>query len=98
MRRMNMKMSSHESLNNNNYGSKRMTMISKPKTRSSYFSIESMVVLVGLTVSLLILPLILPPLPPPPFMLLLLPICILGVLVLFAFMPSTSTARYKVMV
>ncbi|KAL1196589.1 Protein AUXIN-REGULATED GENE INVOLVED IN ORGAN SIZE [Cardamine amara subsp. amara] len=38
------------------------------------FSLESLVLLVGLTASLLILPLVLPPLPPPPFMLLLIPI------------------------
>ncbi|CAL9122502.1 unnamed protein product [Musa textilis] len=55
---------------------------------SNYFSTESFVVLVCLTVSLLILPLILPPLPPPPSMLLLLPIGILVVLMILAFMPS----------
>ncbi|KAL0848455.1 hypothetical protein Bca101_021702 [Brassica carinata] len=41
---------------------------------ANYFSLESLVILVGLTASLLILPLVLPPLPPPPFMLLLIPI------------------------
>ena len=55
---------------------------------ASYFSLESLLLLVCLTVSLLILPLILPPLPPPPFMLLLLPIVILAVLMILAFMPS----------
>ncbi|XP_056161311.1 protein AUXIN-REGULATED GENE INVOLVED IN ORGAN SIZE-like [Syzygium oleosum] len=55
---------------------------------SGYFSLQSLYVLICLTVSLLILPLILPPLPPPPFMLLLLPIGILVVLVILAFMPS----------
>ncbi|KAK3035390.1 hypothetical protein RJ639_032918 [Escallonia herrerae] len=55
---------------------------------ASYFSLESLLLLVCLTASLLILPLILPPLPPPPSMLLLLPICILGVLMILAFMPS----------
>ncbi|KAL3828418.1 hypothetical protein ACJIZ3_017220 [Penstemon smallii] len=53
-----------------------------------YFTLESLFLLFCLTVSLLILPLILPPLPPPPFMLLLLPICILGLLMILAFMPS----------
>ncbi|KAI3459893.1 hypothetical protein Pfo_016556 [Paulownia fortunei] len=53
-----------------------------------YFTMESLVLLVCLTVSLLILPLILPPLPPPPFLLLLLPICILALLMILAFMPS----------
>ncbi|RRT68367.1 hypothetical protein BHE74_00041695 [Ensete ventricosum] len=55
---------------------------------SNYFSTESFVVLICLTVSLLILPLVLPPLPPPPSMLLLLPIGILVVLMILAFMPS----------
>lgn len=54
----------------------------------SYFSLESLFILICLTASLLVLPLILPPLPPPPFMLLLLPICLLLVLVVLAFMPS----------
>ncbi|XP_022974015.1 ARGOS-like protein [Cucurbita maxima] len=46
-------------------------------------------VLVCLAASLLILPLILPPLPPPPLMLLLLlPIGIMGMLMVLAFMPS----------
>ncbi|CAL5417161.1 unnamed protein product [Camellia sinensis] len=67
------------------------------------FSIESSLLLVCLTASLLILPLILPPLPPPPFMLLLLPIGILAVLMILAFMPSsdvrhiTTTATYTYM-
>ena len=55
---------------------------------ASYFSLESLLLLICLTASLLILPLILPPLPPPPFMLLLLPIGILAVLMILAFMPS----------
>lgn len=54
----------------------------------SYFSLESLLLLVCLTASLLLLPLILPPLPPPPFMLLLLPIAILALLMFLAFMPS----------
>lgn len=54
----------------------------------SYFSLESLFILICLAASLLVLPLILPPLPPPPFMLLLLPICLLVVLVFLAFMPS----------
>lgn len=55
---------------------------------SSYFSVESVLVLLFLTASLLLLPLILPPLPPPPFSLLLLPIGILFVLLILAFIPS----------
>ncbi|CAH8383772.1 unnamed protein product [Eruca vesicaria subsp. sativa] len=61
---------------------------------SSYFSLESMVVLVGLTASLLFLPLILPPLPPPPFMLLLIPIVIMVLLMVLALMPSSSNAKH----
>lgn len=57
---------------------------------ASYFSIESMLLLVCLTASLLLLPLVLPPLPPPPFMLLLVPICIFGLLMVLAFMPSSN--------
>ncbi|KAI0508146.1 hypothetical protein KFK09_014280 [Dendrobium nobile] len=55
---------------------------------SSYFSAQSLMVLFCLTASLLILPLILPPLPPPPLMLLVLPIGIFLVLLILAFMPS----------
>ncbi|CAH8347162.1 unnamed protein product [Eruca vesicaria subsp. sativa] len=62
---------------------------------TSYFSLESMVVLVGLTASLLILPLILPPLPPPPFMLLLIPIGIMVLLMVLALMPSSSYYNAK---
>ncbi|CAH8342117.1 unnamed protein product [Eruca vesicaria subsp. sativa] len=54
------------------------------------FGIESLVLLVGLTASLLILPLVLPPLPPPPFMLLLVPIGIMVLLIVLAFMPSSK--------
>ncbi|GAA0159593.1 hypothetical protein LIER_38897 [Lithospermum erythrorhizon] len=54
---------------------------------ASYFGLESLVLLLCLTASLLILPLILPPLPPPPSMLLLVPICILAVLIMLAFTP-----------
>ncbi|KAJ8755300.1 hypothetical protein K2173_019098 [Erythroxylum novogranatense] len=57
---------------------------------ASYFSLESLLLLICLTASLLILPLILPPLPPPPFLLLLLPIGILVVLMILAFMPGNA--------
>ncbi|KAF3571822.1 hypothetical protein F2Q69_00062212 [Brassica cretica] len=60
---------------------------------ASYFSLKSLVLLVGLTASMLILPLVLPPLPPPPFMLLLIPIGIMVLLVVLAFMPSYSKAK-----
>ncbi|KAJ6805580.1 protein AUXIN-REGULATED GENE INVOLVED IN ORGAN SIZE-like [Iris pallida] len=56
--------------------------------QSSYFSFETLLVLVCLAASLLILPLVLPPLSPPPLMFLLIPIGIMAVLMLLAFMPS----------
>ncbi|CAN8318400.1 unnamed protein product [Cochlearia groenlandica] len=59
-------------------------------TSANYFSLESMFVLLCLTASLLILPLILPPLPPPPFMLLLIPIGIMVLLMVLALMPSSK--------
>ncbi|XP_051126407.1 protein AUXIN-REGULATED GENE INVOLVED IN ORGAN SIZE-like [Andrographis paniculata] len=64
----------------------------KPRGRAifRYFPVESLCLLVCLTASLLILPLILPPLPPPPSLLLLLPIFILALLMFLAFMPSDS--------
>ncbi|CAL9081770.1 unnamed protein product [Musa textilis] len=55
---------------------------------SKYFSAESLLLLLCLAASLLILPVILPPLPPPPLAVLLLPIGILVLLVILAFMPS----------
>lgn len=61
---------------------------SKKMLSMNYFSLESIILLLGLTASLLLLPLILPPLPPPPFMLLLVPIFILVVLMILALMPS----------
>lgn len=58
----------------------------------SYFTLQSLFLLICLTASLLVLPLILPPLPPPPpFMLLLLPICLVVVLMFLAFLPSNVT-------
>ncbi|KAF0895260.1 hypothetical protein E2562_008588 [Oryza meyeriana var. granulata] len=60
----------------------------KKVATSNYFSIEAFLVLVFLTMSLLILPLVLPPLPPPPSLLLLLPVCLLILLIVLAFMPT----------
>ncbi|URE25545.1 hypothetical protein MUK42_16102 [Musa troglodytarum] len=58
---------------------------------SNYFSMKSFLVLICLTLSLLILPLVLPPLPPPPSVLLLLPVGMLVLLLILAFMPSDTT-------
>ncbi|KAG2561006.1 protein AUXIN-REGULATED GENE INVOLVED IN ORGAN SIZE-like [Panicum virgatum] len=55
---------------------------------STYFSIGAFLVLACLTVSLLILPLVLPPLPPPPSLLLWLPVALLILLIVLAFMPT----------
>ncbi|KAL9272133.1 hypothetical protein AKJ16_DCAP22422 [Drosera capensis] len=65
----------------------------KSFNKSSYFSLESSLLLMCLTASLLILPLILPPLPPPPSLLLLVPIGILALLVILAFMPSSKVSK-----
>ncbi|KAF5189953.1 hypothetical protein FRX31_020458 [Thalictrum thalictroides] len=61
---------------------------SRKPVSSSYFSVESLFLMVCLAASLLLLPLILPPLPPPPLMLLLLPIGIFVVLLGLAVMPG----------
>ncbi|KAJ1275153.1 hypothetical protein BS78_05G114400 [Paspalum vaginatum] len=55
---------------------------------STYFSIGAFLVLACLAVSLLILPLVLPPLPPPPSLLLWLPVGLLLLLIVLAFMPT----------
>lgn len=46
--------------------------------------------LLGVTASLVILPLVLPPLPPPPSMLMLVPVAMLLVLLALAFMPTSG--------
>ncbi|KAL4607512.1 hypothetical protein ACB092_09G180100 [Castanea dentata] len=56
-----------------------------------YFSLTSIMVLVVLTISLLVLPLVLPPLPPPPLLLLLIPVLIMVALIFLAFLPSQLT-------
>ncbi|KAL6997645.1 hypothetical protein U1Q18_007772 [Sarracenia purpurea var. burkii] len=64
-----------------NASPRRLTMI-------KCFSWRSAAVMAVLTVALLVLPLVLPPLPPPPSMLLLVPILIMAVLFLLAFSRS----------
>ncbi|GJM87737.1 hypothetical protein PR202_ga03722 [Eleusine coracana subsp. coracana] len=55
----------------------------------SGLSVEAILVLACVTVSLIVLPLVLPPLPPPPAMLLLVPVCLLLLLAALAtFVPS----------
>ncbi|KAK3011741.1 hypothetical protein RJ639_011456 [Escallonia herrerae] len=55
-----------------------------------YFSLTALTVMVILTVSLSVLPLVLPPLPPPPYMLLFVPVLIMALLVFLAFSPSKA--------
>ncbi|XP_066337908.1 protein AUXIN-REGULATED GENE INVOLVED IN ORGAN SIZE-like [Miscanthus floridulus] len=62
--------------------------LDKKVIASTYFSIGAFLLLACLTVSLLILPLVLPPLPPPPSLLLWLPVCLLILLIVLAFMPT----------
>ncbi|KAJ9695394.1 hypothetical protein PVL29_010724 [Vitis rotundifolia] len=53
-----------------------------------FFSARSIMVMVFLTLSMLLLPLFLPPLPPPPLLLLFVPVVIMAVLMLLAFSPT----------
>ena len=55
---------------------------------SRYFSLP-VLLLIGVTASLVILPLVLPPLPPPPSMLMLVPVAMLVLLLVLAFMPTS---------
>ncbi|KAK2988895.1 hypothetical protein RJ640_007315, partial [Escallonia rubra] len=55
-----------------------------------YFSLTALTMMVILTVSLSVLPLVLPPLPPPPYMLLFVPVLIMALLVFLAFSPSKA--------
>uniref|UniRef100_A0ACD6A2G6 Uncharacterized protein n=1 Tax=Avena sativa TaxID=4498 RepID=A0ACD6A2G6_AVESA len=66
----------------------RANVADKKVAAPNYFGAEAFLVLACLTVSLLILPLVLPPLPPPPSLLLLLPVCLLVLLMVLAFMPT----------
>lgn len=63
-------------------------------------SFKSVVVMVALTVSLLVVPLVLPaPLPPPPSTLLVIPVLIMALLVVFFFFSSSkvpNVAAYSV--
>ncbi|KAJ0479298.1 hypothetical protein HanIR_Chr13g0618451 [Helianthus annuus] len=51
------------------------------------FGLKALVMMVLFTVSLAVLPLILPPLPPPPSLLLFVPVLIMSVLVFMVFEP-----------
>ncbi|KAL2228175.1 UNVERIFIED_CONTAM: hypothetical protein Sindi_1797200 [Sesamum indicum] len=52
-----------------------------------FISFRRVVLMVALTMCLLFLPLVLPPLPPPPLILLLIPVAIMGVLIFLALTP-----------
>ncbi|KAI9111280.1 hypothetical protein K1719_016009 [Acacia pycnantha] len=64
------------------------------------YGLGSIVILVALTASMVVLPLMLPPLPPPPLVLLFFPVGILAALMLLAFSPvearvETSPFRWR---
>lgn len=67
----------------------------KSKMLKNLNSSRVIFVMVLLTVSLLVLPLVLPPLPPPPLMLLLVPVLLLILLVFLAF-TSSQIPNYNV--
>ncbi|KAJ0621786.1 hypothetical protein HanRHA438_Chr01g0011711 [Helianthus annuus] len=52
------------------------------------FGLKALALMVLFTLSLVVLPLVLPPLPPPPPLLLLVPVVIMSVLVFLALAPS----------
>ncbi|KAK7243343.1 hypothetical protein RIF29_38136 [Crotalaria pallida] len=52
------------------------------------FSSGTILILVALTASMMVLPLMLPPLPPPPLVLLFFPVGIMAALMFLAFSPS----------
>ncbi|KAI3682338.1 hypothetical protein L1987_82258 [Smallanthus sonchifolius] len=52
------------------------------------FGLKALAVMMLFTVSLVVLPLVLPPLPPPPPLLLFVPVLIMSVLIFLAFAPS----------
>ncbi|XWS65475.1 hypothetical protein CRYUN_Cryun05aG0116000 [Craigia yunnanensis] len=60
------------------------------------FGVGGLLLLAALTVSMLFLPLILPPLPPPPLMLLLFPVGIMAALMFLAFSPAEAVGNVVV--
>jgi hypothetical protein len=58
-----------------------------------YFSVQLALVFFFVAASLAFLPLVLPPLSPPPFLLLLVPVCLLAVLVALAFVPVDAQSH-----
>ncbi|CAN4109200.1 unnamed protein product [Withania somnifera] len=54
----------------------------------NFSSLIAILIMVFLTISLLVLPLVLPPLPPPPLMLLFIPVLLMVLLAFLAFTPS----------
>lgn len=60
------------------------------------FSLGSVLLLLALAVSMVVLPLFLPPLPPPPLMLLFFPVGIMAALVFLAFSPSEAAVNLAV--
>lgn len=60
------------------------------------FSLGSVLILIALAASMVVLPLMLPPLPPPPLALLFFPVGIMAALVVLAFSPSENVKNVVV--
>ncbi|CAM0955472.1 unnamed protein product [Alopecurus aequalis] len=61
-----------------------------PEATGGYFTVELAALFLCLTALLVFLPLVLPPLPPPPSLLLLVPVGLMAILILLAFLPTES--------
>lgn len=57
---------------------------------SKLFGVKAMMILGCVSIALVVLPLVLPPLPPPPMILMLLPLLLMLLLLMLAFSPSRS--------
>ncbi|BAB92641.1 unknown protein [Oryza sativa Japonica Group] len=69
------------------------TTQTQTQTAPGYFTVELVMAFVCVTASLVLLPLVLPPLPPPPSLLLVVPVCLLAVLVAMAFVPLDAQSN-----
>ncbi|KAI7980680.1 hypothetical protein LOK49_Contig120G00002 [Camellia lanceoleosa] len=87
-RKMNTNEFDQRSLSSSSFGITNTIFLNCSSPQRLMFSLRSLMVMAVLTVSLLVLPVVLPPLPPPPLMLLLIPVFIMAVLILLAFTPS----------
>ncbi|KAE9616290.1 hypothetical protein Lal_00017495 [Lupinus albus] len=60
------------------------------------FTLGTVFIMAALTASMVVLPLVLPPLPPPPLALLFFPVGIMAALMLLAFSPSQASGNVVV--